>query len=217
MSGSVSYTQQQPVTAYFVAWLPPDPAPTLPPHGIPTASVLTRQFGGNPWLNNVLTAWADPLPLPTLPIQFGKHYTPSGPPQPPKPVGGNAVYTPHNVNAFGASPVYVVPNNVYGAIVPVAGLQSVQAIGGTAFAAAVGPLNGGYITNPANAAAQGIGAAENLYIDLTRPPGATDALANGTTVLITAGQTFTIPAIAAGVYVWVNAATTNHAFTLVVW
>lgn len=89
--------------------------------------------------------------------------------------------------------------------------------GGIALPAVTGPLNGGFLTNPINSTAQGIAAAENLYIDLVSPPGATDATGNNTTVIVQPGQNFVLPPLAAGVNVWINAATTGHKITGEVW
>lgn len=102
-------------------------------------------------------------------------------------------------------------------VTPRAGSASAIVTGGTAITAVSGPINGGYVTNPSDAAAQGIGVAENAYIDMVGTPGATDAAANGTTSLLQPGQTFALPALAAGVNVKLNAATAAHAFTVVVW
>jgi hypothetical protein len=89
--------------------------------------------------------------------------------------------------------------------------------GGTAVAAIIGPCNGGYIANPANAAAQGIGAAEALYVDPTTPPGHADANANGTCSAIQPGGVWTLAQpIGTGQTIWANATTTNHAFTVVI-
>ena len=89
--------------------------------------------------------------------------------------------------------------------------------GGTAIVAVTGPIYGGFLTNPFNAAAQGVPTAENLYIDMVGVPGATDAAANGTTVLLQPGQNFTFPWLAVGVMVRVNAATTGHRISGEVW
>ena len=115
--------------------------------------------------------------------------------------------------AAGAIPVWNT-----GSLVPVAGLATAVATGGTAVTAVSGPINGGYIINPPNLAGQGIGAAEALYIDMVGTPGSTDAANNGTTSSLPAtGGTFTLPPLATGVNVKVNAATTGHKFTVVTW
>lgn len=89
--------------------------------------------------------------------------------------------------------------------------------GGTAVAAIVGPCNGGYIANPANAAAQGIAAAELLYVDPTTAPGHTDAVASATCSAVQPGGVWTLGvAIGAGQTIWANATTTAHAFTVVI-
>ena len=170
------------------------------------------------WQENIFTAWIPPDPLPTLPLQQGHQYTygtPYAKPQLPTP--GNAANPVRNISAYGAAPVYLVPNNAAGAIMPMVGVANEIAQGGTAVVLVSGPCNGGWITNPANAAAQGIVTAENCYIDMVNQPGSTDATAYGTTVLITPGQVFTIPAIAPGVVIWGNAATSGHKISLTVW
>lgn len=102
-------------------------------------------------------------------------------------------------------------------ITPAAATASQIATGGTAVTVITGPINGGFITNPINSAAQGIADAENLYIDMVGTPGSTDAAANGTTSLLMPGQGFELPALAAGVTVKANAATDGHKFTVNVW
>jgi hypothetical protein len=89
--------------------------------------------------------------------------------------------------------------------------------GGTAVIAVTGPIYGGFLTNPVNAAAQGVATAENLYIDMVGVPGATDATANGTTVLLQPGQNFTFPWLAVGVLVRINAASSGHRVSGEVW
>lgn len=89
--------------------------------------------------------------------------------------------------------------------------------GGTAIIVATGPINGGWVTNPYNAAAQGIVSAENAYIDMVNIPGATDGAANNTTELLLPGQSFQLPALADGVHVYINAATTGHKFSGELW
>lgn len=117
----------------------------------------------------------------------------------------------------GSIPVRVVSGGGGGTtpVTPAAGVAAITT-GGTAVTAMTGPVGGGYITNPSNAAAQGV-ALENLYIDMVAAPGSTDTAANGTTSILQPGQTFTIPALALGVLVRVNAATSGHKFTSVKW
>lgn len=100
---------------------------------------------------------------------------------------------------------------------PAAGSASAIATGGTAVTLMTGPCNGGFVTNPPNAAAQGIGAAEPAYIDMVGTPGSTDAAANGTTTYLDIGQSFTIPPLASGAVVKANAATSGHKLTVVKW
>lgn len=100
---------------------------------------------------------------------------------------------------------------------PAAGAASEVTTGGTAVVALSGPIGGGFVTNPPNAASQGIGAAENLYLDMVGTPGSTDADGNGTTVTLVPGQTFVLPSLATGVSVRVNAATSGHKFSVTKW
>jgi hypothetical protein len=103
------------------------------------------------------------------------------------------------------------------AVTPGAGTTATITTGGTAVTLVSGPLNGGYIINPLNLAAQGIGAAENAYVDPVGTPGSTDANANGTTVLLTPGQIYSIPPLAAATTIKANAATNGHKLTVVKW
>lgn len=110
-----------------------------------------------------------------------------------------------------AIPVYVV-SSAGGA--PSAGLASEVATGGTSVVVASGPIAGGYLTNPESDAAQGV-TAENLYVDPVGDPGSTDAAANGTTTSLAPGQTYQIPALPTGSSLKVNAASSGHKFTAV--
>lgn len=120
-------------------------------------------------------------------------------------------------NPAGAIPVYVTPGVSGAGYTPAAGAATAIVTGGTAVTAVSGPINGGYIINPSNASGQGIATSESLYVDMVNTPGSTDAAANGTTSLIVTGGNFSLPAVAAGVNVKVNAATAGHKFTVVVW
>lgn len=102
-------------------------------------------------------------------------------------------------------------------ITPILGAANTIITGGTPITVATGPINGGYVTNPLNAAAQKIATAENAYLDMVGNPGSTDANANGSTVLLAPGQNFDLPVLAAGITVKVNAATSGHALTVVTW
>lgn len=82
-------------------------------------------------------------------------------------------------------------------------------VGGTAVTAVYGPILGGFITNPASAADQGIAIAENLFIDVTGAAAATKETA--TTVQVGPGQTFLLPALTTTVSV--NAKTSGHKFS----
>lgn len=100
-------------------------------------------------------------------------------------------------------------------VTPEAGLANVIEEDGVFITVATGPISGGFVTNPPSAAAQGLDAAENAYIDLVNPPGSTDATGNGTTSILFPGGYFTLPALAPGVNVYVNAPTAGHLFTVV--
>lgn len=104
-------------------------------------------------------------------------------------------------------------------VIPIALANNAVATGGAAVVVATGPINGGYIANPLSPYAQNLSpsAPENLYLDMVATPGATDALAFGTTILLVPGQDFMLPALAAGVVVRVNAATSGHRFAGALW
>lgn len=102
-------------------------------------------------------------------------------------------------------------------LVPYAGATNAVATGGTAVTVATGPINGGYVVNPVDAAGQGIATAENLYIDMVAAPGSTAGSANGTNTALVPGQVFTLPAVGPGVLVQANAATNGHKLTVVLW
>jgi hypothetical protein len=95
---------------------------------------------------------------------------------------------------------------------PYRAATTVVSVGGTAAVAMYGPLGGGFITNPASAADQGIGTAEVLFVDLTGPAALKET---GTTVPIQPGATFIIPA-GQTTNVSVNAKTSGHKFSAVV-
>lgn len=71
---------------------------------------------------------------------------------------------------------------------------------------------GGFITNPSTAAAQGIGAAEPLFVDEANAAGTAEAT-GGTTVILQPGDTYVVPPTVSAVSV--NAATTGHNFIAV--
>lgn len=89
--------------------------------------------------------------------------------------------------------------------------------GGTAVTVVSGPVKGGYITNPASVDAQGIGSTENLYIDFVNTPTVNETDANNTASMLRPGESFNIPALAAGVVLKANGATNGHKFVAVVW
>lgn len=127
------------------------------------------------------------------------------------------VYSPGNVASDGAIPVYITSGGGSGGYTPKSATASTITTGGTAITAITGPITGGYVTNPPNLASQGIAAAENAYLDMVGTPGSTDSAGNGTTTILTPGQTFSLPSLATGVTVKLNAATTGHKFTIEVW
>lgn len=207
------------VTTDYHAWLQPAALPQLPVKKFPSSAGLSTDIYAPKWLESVLRQWIQPDPLPTLP-RFQSRFTPGSTPSPPQPQPprGNAVNVPHGVLQSGAVPVYVLAPTSSGGIAPFAGVANTVTNAGVAIVAVVGPVNGGYITNPANAAAQGIMTAENINVDMTSPPLAGDAYGYGTTVLLTPGQNFNIPGpLATGQQIWVNASTAGHRITVVVW
>jgi hypothetical protein len=111
-------------------------------------------------------------------------------------------------NPLQFSPVLVTP----GAL-----LTSEVTTGGTAVTVITGPCRGGFVSNPASAAGQGLGSTEDLYLDMVNVPGSTDATGNGTTQTLVAGQSFAIPPLRTGVLVRVNATSSGHLFSGVVW
>lgn len=106
---------------------------------------------------------------------------------------------------------------IMGSTTPEAGLAHVITTGGTAIIVAEGPNSGGYVINPNPAAAQGLGLPENAYINMTGPPGSTDAAASGTTSILFPGDRFDLPPLDDGVSVYVNAASSGHKLTVVVY
>jgi len=155
------------------------------------------------------------------------------PPQPPWPdpiylPGPNQVGLPRRYMALPQTglgreryvyPPVVLPQASYDpyAIQPRPLVAAVVAVGGTAVVVAIGPIVGGFLTNPLNAAAQGIAAAENLYVDMVGIPGSTDDAAHGTTVILQPGQNYAIPPLNYNIVLRVNAATSGHAISGSVW
>lgn len=113
------------------------------------------------------------------------------------------------------SPVPTIPGR--GQVVPVPAMASQVVSAGVPVTVAQGPIAGGYVTNPATAAAQGLGSTENLYVDPINAPGGGDATANGTTTLLPAGSTYAVPALAAGQQLRANSTSAGHKFTGVTW
>jgi hypothetical protein len=96
---------------------------------------------------------------------------------------------------------------------PVAGTASTITTGGTARTVVTGPVRGCYITNPTSLTDQAIAGAENLYVN---PVTTATTTGNGTTLTLVPGQSFfCIPGQTTSVSA--VAATTGHAFTVVVW
>jgi hypothetical protein len=96
---------------------------------------------------------------------------------------------------------------------PVAGLTSTVATGGTPVLVTNPNALGGYIMNPASNTDQGIATAEPLYVNLVA---AATLEGNGTTIALQPGATW--PLIAGQTTpASVNAATSGHQFTVVVW
>ena len=100
-------------------------------------------------------------------------------------------------------------------LTPAAGAVSVVTTAGTAVTAVQGPINGGFITNPLSATDQGIGAAEGLTVNFVTT--ATNAGNNGSQLLLAAGATIALPALGPSGKVSVNALTSGHKFTVVIW
>jgi hypothetical protein len=100
------------------------------------------------------------------------------------------------------------------AVTPVAGLVTqTSATAGLPVNVISPNQTGGYIVNPLLAADQGLGAAEVLYIDQVTT---TDLNANGTTIALQPGQSYTIIPLTT-TPVSVASASPNHKFTAVQW
>lgn len=102
---------------------------------------------------------------------------------------------------------------------PQAGLVSEVATGGTAVTPVAGAtkgIGGGFIQNPYDAADQGLGSAEVLYVDPINEPGSSPGAGNGTTFVLYPGQTWSM--IAGQITpTRVNAASSGHKFSCVWW
>ena len=99
-------------------------------------------------------------------------------------------------------------------VTPVIGTVTQITTGGTAVQVVPANANGGYISNPVTNTEQGIATAEPIFVNPISSPGSTLAAGNGSTSTIQPGQTYTlIPGSTLPVYV--NAATSNHKFTVV--
>jgi hypothetical protein len=86
--------------------------------------------------------------------------------------------------------------------------------GGTAVAIITGPINGGWLTNPASAEDQGIEVPESLYLSQSAVPG---LVGNGPVENLYPGQNWTFGPLNAGVTVRVNAETAGHMFAGEIW
>jgi hypothetical protein len=132
------------------------------------------------------------------------------------------IESPHAVIELAGVPVSATnPLPVTGTTVTFsAGNADVVASGNTAVQAIIGPCAGAYIVNPDTDAGQNvISGAEPLLVDPVRAPAAgSAAYAFGTTSLLNPGGVWSLPGpIPAGTIVYVNAATSGHRFTCVVW
>ena len=116
-----------------------------------------------------------------------------------------------SVRAQGVSHGLTTP----GALSPAAGTAYKIVTGGTAVTLVTGPVNGCQIVNPLSAADEGIATAEVAYLN---PVTTATTTGNNTTVTLQPGQAWNAPgALASGVNISVNAATSSHAFTVIVW
>ena len=118
--------------------------------------------------------------------------------------------------AAASDPALVVtqsPNSAVPAVTPAASTASAIVTGGSATTLITGPVKGCFVTNPLTASDQNIAAAEVAYVNIV-----TTATANGrgTNAALQPGQTFTCPP---GMTTNLSAiaATTSHAFSVVVW
>lgn len=118
--------------------------------------------------------------------------------------------------AAASDPALVItqsPNSAVPAVTPAASTASAIVTGGSATTLITGPVKGCFVTNPLTASDQNIAAAEVAYVNIV-----TTATANGrgTNAALQPGQTFTCPP---GMTTNLSAiaATTSHAFSVVVW
>lgn len=102
-------------------------------------------------------------------------------------------------------------------VTPTAGLASIVAAAGVAVEVVGSAPNGGFITNPVSAGDEGLANTEPLYVDPTGNTATLDALeGNGTTFALAPGQTWSIiPGQTTST--WVNATSTGHKFSVVVY
>lgn len=98
-------------------------------------------------------------------------------------------------------------------LTPLAGTTKTIVTGGTAVTIVTGPVKGCYVTNPTSATDEGIGAAENAFVDPTKTA---TTLGNGTNVTLVPGQSYYCPP-GMTTNLSANALTNSHALTVVVW
>ena len=102
-----------------------------------------------------------------------------------------------------------------GAATFLAGTTSTVATGGTAVSAVTGPAVGCYIFNGSTATEQNIATAEVLYVD---PVTTATTTAGGSNVAMVPGQNWSCPgSVGPGRVISINAATSGHKVTVVVW
>jgi hypothetical protein len=97
-----------------------------------------------------------------------------------------------------------------------AGINTSVPVGGTAVPVLPAGLNGGLIQNPTAKEDQNLPAAEPIYVDPTKPPGAGPGQGWGTTFTIYPSQIWTgIPGQIT--QTWVNAVSGGHRFSAISW
>jgi hypothetical protein len=126
-------------------------------------------------------------------------------------------YPNNQSNPAAAIPVWIAPGADGAGYTPVVAPVTVITTGGTAVTVLTGPISGGTISNPLTAAGEGVVVAENLYISFVGTPGSTDAAAHGGTLTLVPGAFYSLPALATGVTLKANAATSGHLFTAFSW
>lgn len=115
------------------------------------------------------------------------------------------------LNAANPLPV-TTSGSASGSVTPTAGTASAIVTGGTAVTLVTGPIKGGYVCNPLTATDQNIATAEAAYVN---PVATATSNGRGTNSVLQPGQCITFPAQTTNVSA--IAATTAHAFNVVVW